>query len=243
MCGLLASMGNPAADQAMNVEVNLQRAFWSGIPVNVVYALNDCGPQSRNALADPSSRNIYFGVNLFSVLVQQHGNVLPVSGVLAHEWGHQVQFLHGWQTNPVKRMELEADAFSGYFMALAKGWAWSYMQSYFQAVFDTGDYNFNEPGHHGTPNERYAAARLGFDTAVQASQFGRPLSYIELHQIFTSSISALQGQGSKAALSSEGGKIVEALVNGEAKAVLMGAKGSDGVVPGTESERRQLWPR
>jgi hypothetical protein len=236
-------MGNPSADQAMNAEVSLQRAFWSGIPVNIVYPLNDCGPQSRNAIADPSTRNIYFGVNLFNVLVQQNGNVLPVAGVLAHEWGHQVQFSFGWQTNPVKRMELEADAFSGYFMAIAKGWAWVYMSSYFQTVFDTGDYNFNDPGHHGTPNQRYAAARLGFDTAIQASVLGRPLSYVELHSIFVSSIATLQGQSAAASLSVDERTIVDVLVNGEAKTILLGAKGRNAIVPGTEDDRRRLWPR
>jgi hypothetical protein len=246
MCGIAASMGSVLADQAMNVEVNLQRSFWGGIPVNVVYALNDCGPEYRNALADPSTRNIYFGVNLFNVLVQQHGNVLPVSGVLAHEWGHQVQFSFGWQTNPVRAMELEADAFSGYFMAIAKGWAWGYMYSYFQAVFDTGDYNFNDPGHHGTPNERYAAARLGFDTAVQAISMSRGLTYFDLHSIFRSSITAIQAQASapvELAMSADTREILDAVLNGEARAILSGARGSNVIVPGTDAERRRLWPR
>jgi hypothetical protein len=129
-------------------------------------------------------------------------------------------------------------------MAIAKGWAWTYMYSYFQTVFDTGDYNFNDPGHHGTPNERYASARLGFDTAVQASRTGRPLSYFELHSIFVFTIAALRGQDATVTLSSDERRIVDALLNGEAPSILSGvSRGTNGIVPGTEQDRRRLWPR
>jgi hypothetical protein len=236
-------MGNPLADQAMNGEVILQQGFWSGIPVGGIFALNDCGPQTANALADPQTRQIFFGVNLFNKLVAQHGNILPVAGVLAHEWGHQIQFNFGWQTNPVRAMELEADAFSGYFMALAKGWAWQYMHSYFQTVFETGDYNFNNPGHHGTPQQRHAAARLGFDTAMQAASFGRPLSYFELHGIFSRAVASVHGVGRSAATSTVTEAIADVIANGEARAILQGARGADAIVPLDEEGRRRLWPR
>lgn len=242
MCGLPGTLGSPAADQIFTVEVALQRAFWTNITVANVAPLNDCGFQTRNALADPASRSIFFGAHLFGHLVGLHGNVLPVAGVLAHEWGHQTQFQFGWQTNPVRNMELEADAFAGYFMALAKGWAWPYMHSYFQSVFDSGDYAFNSPSHHGTPNQRHAMARVGFDTATQAVLTGRPLSYFDLHAIFTNATRRLQGLAAPG-VSTHLADLAETVVRGEASLVLDGAAGRPDEMPGDEAARRRLWPR
>ena len=246
MCGVLSSLGLPIADQALAGEVSLQRAFWTSIPVRNVLVMNDCSVQSRNAKADPVTRDILFGYNMFHSLVAQHGNVLPVAGVLAHEWAHQAQFSFGWYTNPVRNMELEADAFSGYFMALAKGWAWQYMASYFQTVYSTGDYNFSSPGHHGTSEQRLAMARVGFDTAVQAASLGRPLGYFDLHSIFYASIArvGLAPASMRVPLDRDLEVIVERIEHGDAPAIAMGrSTGTSGVVPGDASARARLWPQ
>jgi hypothetical protein len=244
MCGLIGSFGNPLADQGLFQEVGIQRGFWSGIPVRSVAVMNDCGPDSRNAKADPVTRDIYFGYYMFNTLVAQHGNTLPAAGVLAHEWGHQVQFSFQWISNPVRPMELEADAFSGFYMALAKGWAWSYMNTYFQAVYGFGDTNFSSPGHHGTPDERLAMARVGFDTAVQAASLGRPLSYPDLHLIFYQSISRLRFATTDARIADPVlVDLADRVASGEAAEIAAGrSRGSEGRVPGSHRERQRYWP-
>lgn len=245
MCGLLASLGSAAADAAMSQEVAIERSFWSDIPVRDVAVMNDCDPTSKNARADPITRDIYLGYYMFHTLVNQFGNSLPAAGVLAHEWGHQVQFAFRWYSDPVRPMELEADAFSGYYMALRKGWAWSYMSSYFQAVYSFGDTNFNAPDHHGTPQERLAMARVGFDTAVHASTMGRPFSYFELHEIFYQAISSLRFSAVSAQISDP---LIEAVAehvsSGEARDIAAGrSEGSNDRIPGSDSDRRLLGPR
>jgi hypothetical protein len=178
------SLGNPHHDQKMGEEVAIQRTFFNGVPANV-WILYESSPQQKNAYATPDG-HILFGYHMFSYLTQSY-NELAVAGVLAHEWGHRTQFVLGWSTgNP--GMELEADAFSGYYMALAKQWAWSQIQGYFANTYTSGDYNFNHPQHHGTPQQRLAAAYLGVNTAIQAMQRGRPFSYQELHTIFSQQI-------------------------------------------------------
>jgi len=187
-CGLASTFGDPNSDAAVQAEAANQSYFWSGIPATV-YPWNDCsGP---NAVSLPTG-DILYGVSLFQQLVAAYGgDAAPISGVLAHEWGHQVQFNNGWfmSSEPTSRpIELEADAFSGFYMALGESYSWTSIDNYFSAIASEGDYNFNDPGHHGTPQERLTAAQLGFQTAIQSIQTQTPLTYAELHQIFSTAI-------------------------------------------------------
>jgi hypothetical protein len=187
-CGLANTFGNPTYDAAIQAETANQTVFWNGIPATV-YPWNDCS--GANAVSLPSG-DILYGVNLLQQLVASYGgDEAPISGVLAHEWGHQIQFDNGWfmSTEPTSRpIELEADAFSGFYMALGENYSWTSIDDYFTAMASEGDYNFNDPNHHGTPEERLAAAQLGFQTAVEAVETQTQVSYAELHQIFSSAI-------------------------------------------------------
>jgi hypothetical protein len=245
-CGHLSTLGNAAEDATFTSEVQYQGGFWGGVPA-IVYVFNECSPAMKNAIATPD-RSINFGYYLFRSLIGQYPDGLPIAGVLAHEWGHQVQFAYGWM-NPnqstVRPTELEADAFSGYYMGLGKQFAWSFINSYFSAVYSFGEYNFNSPMHHGTPQERLAAARLGFDTAVSAASLGRPLSYAQLHSIFTGVIgtaviarmtTASVPDDSEHMLSAEQVQHVAAIAEGR-------STGSEGTVPGSLEFRRALFPR
>ena len=249
-CGRLSSLGDPAADAAFASEIAYQRSFWTGVPAQVGL-LNDCSYQQRNALAFPDG-TILYGYHLFTSLFSQYRNGLPIAGVLAHEWAHQAQFRFGWQNTAaptVRSTELEADAFAGYYMALAKGWAWGYIDSYFHAVASSGDYNFNHRNHHGTPQERLAAARLGFEAGLYAMTHNRPLSYVELHAYFSQAIggafSAERFAAGLASLSEEERAPAQALLEGEAWAIARGeTRGGDVTVPRLGRERRQaLFPR
>jgi len=96
-----------------------------------------------------------------------------VSAVCAHEFGHIVQYknkldvrLKQGQPN-VKRQELNADFFAGYFAGTRK----LQKRDYPAAVFAThryarGDFS-TDTDHHGTPEERAAAVVRGFETAYR----------------------------------------------------------------------------
>jgi hypothetical protein len=125
---------------------------------------------------------------MFYYTIKTYGE-LPVAGILAHEWGHRAQFSIGWQDYKKNAYrELEADAFSGYYMALAKQYAWSQIQSYYQNIYASGDYNYNNPQHHGTPDQRLQAAYLGVNTAIYAMNNGIKYTYNDLHNLFISKI-------------------------------------------------------
>jgi hypothetical protein len=94
-----------------------------------------------------------------------------VSAVCAHEFGHIVQYnkkldvrLKQGQPN-VKRLELHADFFAGYFAGTRK----LQKPDYPAAVFATNRYArgdfVTDTTHHGTPEERAGAVVRGFETA------------------------------------------------------------------------------
>jgi hypothetical protein len=63
-----------------------------------------------------------------------------------------------------------ADAFSAYYITHKRGAALNRKRvaQFLRVFFDIGDCAFDNPGHHGTPNQRMDAARLGFSIAAEA---------------------------------------------------------------------------
>lgn len=93
--------------------------------------------------------------------------------VLAHEYGHQVQFVTGMAgAAPVttaadsERIELHADASAGYVARHPRGFGFDdartgWALSVFHAIGDCS----TAPGHHGSPGERRRAAEWGIRKA------------------------------------------------------------------------------
>lgn len=191
-CGSIATFGNPTLDTQFLQEIQLQNQFWTGLPT-YVYAFDECTPAARNAISMPSGL-ILFGRWLSASVVQTQGSSAALSGIMAHEWAHQAQFRFGWVNNSQstqRNSELEADAFGGYFMILGKGFPSSVVDQYFNTLEGMGDFNFNSPGHHGTPTQRHAAGAIGVAVALNIIATQTPLTYNQLHSTFYSQVSAL----------------------------------------------------
>ena len=96
-----------------------------------------------------------------------------VDGVHAHEFGHHVQYdlglLESREETPenTRRMELMADAFGAYFSAHPRGSGFraDRIAEIFEPSYLIGDCQFDSPGHHGTPNQRFASATWGANQA------------------------------------------------------------------------------
>lgn len=123
------------------------------------------------------------------------------SSILAHEWGHQIQFLNfGTWAYPLpafagtpestRMTELEADFITGYYLTHKRGatYNWKRVEDFLTAFFNIGDCGFESPGHHGTPLERLAAARAGYDLANSAKKKGKILSQQAVHDAFLSAL-------------------------------------------------------
>ena len=96
------------------------------------------------------------------------------------------------QTEPTaRRTELEADMWSGLYMGLIKLWTGQYLQAFFQTLINIGDYNFNSPTHHGTPNQRYAAGATGLTLALQLLQTQTRLDYSQIHALFVNEVTRI----------------------------------------------------
>lgn len=97
-----------------------------------------------------------------------------VAYIVAHEYGHQVQHELGLfdESVPTVRFELQADCFAG-------TWARSAydedrvdrsdLDEALNAALAVGDFEFDSPGHHGTPDERRSAWMSGFESGDPAA--------------------------------------------------------------------------
>ncbi|MHA6280220.1 M48 family metalloprotease [Salinimicrobium sp. CAU 1759] len=117
------------------------------------------------------------------------------TGILSHEWAHQIQFQHIDLWYPVafesaaertRTLELEADFFSGYYMTHKRGatYNWKRAEEFFELFYQAGDCSFEFEQHHGTPLQRKQASFEGYLLAHAAKKKGHILSPQELHDHF-----------------------------------------------------------
>jgi hypothetical protein len=128
-----------------------------------------------------------------------------VAGLLSHEWGHQVQFQnskkwYGFSANerPItaastRQSELEADFFSAYFLTHKRGgtYNWKKVAEFNELFYNMGDCDYTSAGHHGTPQQRLAAAKLGYTIANDTKPKGHILTPDRLHTIFNQRLPSL----------------------------------------------------
>jgi hypothetical protein len=127
-----------------------------------------------------------------------YGDVAP-QGIYAHEFAHHIQFENGYFAEPVpgtkgrvteaektRYTELMADAMSAYFLTHSQGLALNQKRvtQFLQVFFQIGDCAFTNDGHHGTPNQRMAAAQFGFKVASEAQKQGHILTSEQFHDQF-----------------------------------------------------------
>lgn len=129
-------------------------------------------------------------------------DVAPAA-VYAHEFGHHIQFQRGYfndhfattGTGAERTMytELMADAFSAYYLTHSRGAALNKhrVAQFLQVFFDIGDCAFDDPGHHGTPNQRMRAANFGFTVAARAQKQGHILTANQFHALFVAAYPGL----------------------------------------------------
>jgi len=123
------------------------------------------------------------------------GDVAP-QAIYAHEFAHHIQNQNDYFNDPLatqgdppertRYIELMADAYSAYYLTHKRGATMNRkrVEQFLQVFFQIGDCAFDNPGHHGTPNQRMAAAQFGFDTADEAQKQGHILTSEQFHDLF-----------------------------------------------------------
>jgi hypothetical protein len=140
------------------------------------FAYYDDSTDGKNAYATPVVRlngkdgTVLFGQGLLKQLLNSPESPdACIAAVCAHEFGHVLQNKHDLMGKlmegqaTVKRVELQADFFSGYFAGVRKLERPSFPAAVFAVTqFSFGDNMVNDPGHHGTKEERAQAIVAGF---------------------------------------------------------------------------------
>lgn len=140
--------------------------------------------EAKNAYATRRVRisgadgTVLMGTNFLQELrTSRNSPEVAVAGVCSHEFGHIVQFKHGLIARvnagqpTIKRSELQADYFAGYFTGLRKRERPSYpalVVASTQAQF--GHEYYGNEDHHGTPSERRGAVMKGFDASFRENR-------------------------------------------------------------------------
>ena len=164
-----------------------------------------------NSLSPNLPENPYFAMDAFTLsnglLVIGDGLIeslveagidgyIAFTGVLSHEWWHQAQYEYADSWPEVNEfnglgersrfIELEADFAAAYFMAHKRGatYNWKRIEEFFRLSFNVGDCLIQSEQHHGTPQQRLEAARLGFELADSARKKGFILSPDAVHEYF-----------------------------------------------------------
>ncbi|MFI9602008.1 hypothetical protein ACIHCX_19530 [Streptomyces sp. NPDC052043] len=113
--------------------------------------------------------------------------------VMAHEFGHQVQYSDNLfetditdEAEATRRTELMADAFGTYFMVHKRGESLNkaYTLQDLQTFYNVGDCSFSNPGHHGTPNQRYHSSAWAAGLAKSADDQGHVLPSLTVADSF-----------------------------------------------------------
>lgn len=170
---ILSGTGTPSLDRALIQELNALSKFFNVRPAFFVYSNG-----IQNAMATPevfphtpqTDGTVLYQLDLLNEhLNSAHWGGSIVSGVIAHEFAHIIQFSqpglydrllksHG----TVKFLELHADFMAGYYMGTKFGDKPGDLETLSRKIFELGDNNFTNPGHHGTPQERHIALKAGF---------------------------------------------------------------------------------
>ena len=150
--------GNHALDQAFQRELQLLVETFQ-IQPRFAFLDDSDGP---NAFAHPNGI-VMFGINMIKKLLNESisGEGFGISAVMAHEFAHIVQFRTNTYDQPIKFPELHADYMAGWYLAKRQQYLPTDIRDGFHSVFKVGDYNLWSPQHHGTPQERLAAAIVG----------------------------------------------------------------------------------
>ena len=145
-----------------------------------------------NAVATPSfGGKIVMGDGILQAYDALGYTDVAPQAIFAHEFAHHIQFKNGYGiagTTPEKTRfaELSADFLTGYYLTHARGGTLNRkrVEEFLEIFYGIGDCGFTSNGHHGTPNQRLAAARFGFELADEAHKQGHIMGANAAHAAF-----------------------------------------------------------
>jgi hypothetical protein len=176
--------GNSYLDAFLTREVNVLRNFFDVNPSVFYY---DDGSEGANARAMPAvehpaypSGTVILGLNMIvnEFNLSASGTTVPL--IMAHEFGHILDYKENvCDDYDVKTAELFADFMAGCFLYYRHVLIYTDTRAAIATFYNKGGYEFNNPDHHGTPDERVAALMAGYNWLQSVA---RPGVYISPSQ-------------------------------------------------------------
>lgn len=151
------SSGNPQIDNNVFQDLELISRIY-GLKSTLYYLKEKNEP---NAYCEPNGI-VYLGLKLINFSLQKN-NGAAIPFILAHELGHAKMFKMKYQFNSGKKEELFADFIAGTYLYVKSNISRSDFEHSIKEFFDIGDFAFNSPSHHGTPQERVDAFIAGYE--------------------------------------------------------------------------------
>lgn len=181
---LTAGAGTSSDVTLMNNQNSAIKTFWRGTTVAAPtfrFVRNGTNWNSTYNAISYSTGRIYYGEGIFRDAKSKDASNLINVMILAHEYGHQLQYAFGLPSvneSTARPNELEADGMAGYYLRRGYGKStFASIATAYEFAFAIGDYQTTSAGHHGTPAQRRSAVRLGFlladpaNAKLTASQF------------------------------------------------------------------------
>lgn len=164
---LLTSLQNSADTNFMNSQMTKIASMWGRSNPTLRFVNDPSNFNSTYNAISYSTGKIYYGYAIYYDAKAKGGDIVNAM-ILAHEYGHQLQYIFGLPTvteSTARPNELEADGFAGYYLRRPNGYnqtSFAQIAAAYEFAQSIGDYQTTSPGHHGTPPQRRSAVRLGF---------------------------------------------------------------------------------
>lgn len=151
----------------MNAQMTKIASLWGRSNPTLRFVNDPSSPNSTYNAISYSTGKIYYGYAIYADAKNKGGNIVNAM-ILAHEYGHQLQYIFGLPSvseSTARPNELEADGFAGYYLRRPNGYnqtSFAQIAAAYEFAQSIGDYQTTSAGHHGTPPQRRSAVRLGF---------------------------------------------------------------------------------
>lgn len=161
---------NPWLDAMINQEANMVWQVFGVVPN--LFLLDDTGCPNAYATREvthplANAGTIYYGRQLLlSELNDPRRGGDAASGIMAHEFGHIVQFSRNTQfPKGTLHQELHADFLAGYYLGRKRLVMYTDPMRLAESLRPKADREFWEARHHGSPEHRVAALMDGYNHA------------------------------------------------------------------------------
>lgn len=173
---LSTTIGTTAAETTfMNTQNSRIAALWGRSAVTLRFVKDPSNPNSTFNAISYGTGKIYYGEAIYKAAKAKNSNNIVNAMILAHEFGHQLQFTFGLPSvteTTARAGELEADGMAGYYLRKPNGFnatTFTTIAAAYEFAASIGDNQTTSPNHHGTAAQRRSAVRLGFLLADPAN--------------------------------------------------------------------------